>query len=78
MTHPGQELKLLRELAGLSQHELCSLCSIPRTKLSAFECGYRSLPDEDYDRAERTLHQAITDKREKFEAMMSRELAAQR
>jgi len=75
MEHPGKELKRLRELAGLSQYELSHVCGVARNRLSLFECGYSSLPDGDYDKAERALHRAITEKREQFETMISRELA---
>lgn len=78
MEHPGKELKRLREIAGLSQYELSNLCGVARNRLSVFECGYSRLPDEDYDRAERALHRAIIEKRERFETMMSRELATER
>lgn len=75
MDHPGKELRRLRELAGLSQWELSNLCGVARNRLSVFECGYSTLSDDDYDRAERALYLVITEKRKKFEAMMSKALA---
>jgi transcriptional regulator with XRE-family HTH domain len=76
MEHPGKELKRLRELAGLSQYELSTLCFIPRNRLSLFECGYCEMRDEDYERAERVLQRAIVEKHKNFEAIVSRNTTA--
>jgi transcriptional regulator with XRE-family HTH domain len=76
MEHPGKELKRLRELAGLSQYELATLCFIPRNRLSLFECGYCAMRDEDYEKAERVLQQVIVKKHKSFEDILSRSTSA--
>ena len=71
MEHPGKGLKRLRELAGLSQYELSNLCSVPRNRLSLFECGYCEMRDEDYERAEGVLQQLIAEKHRDLESIFS-------
>lgn len=36
---PGESVRILRELQGLSQIQLSALCGIPQTTLSAIENG---------------------------------------
>lgn len=36
---PGESVRILRELQGLSQTQLSALCGIPQTTLSAIENG---------------------------------------
>lgn len=43
---PGEALKMLRELQGLSQNELTALTNIPQSNLSALENGTRTLGRE--------------------------------
>ena len=72
MEHPGKELKQLREVAGVSQHELSKRCGIPRNRLSLFECGYCEMRDDDYDKAERALRRVIEERRITCNALLSR------
>lgn len=36
---PGESVRIIRELQGLSQNQLASLCGIPQTTISSIETG---------------------------------------
>lgn len=36
---PGESVRIIRELQGLSQNELSALCGIPQTTISSIETG---------------------------------------
>jgi len=58
----GKELKRLRQLAGLSQSELCKLSGIARSRVSSFECGYCELTGGETVRADRVIRGVLADR----------------
>jgi transcriptional regulator with XRE-family HTH domain len=67
----NNQLKRLREVAGLSQYQLSSLSGITRNRLSLFECGYVQLKDEEYGLAERAIRDVLYEKKEQFRTALS-------
>jgi transcriptional regulator with XRE-family HTH domain len=63
-------LKLLRELAGLSQYEFARLSGISRGRISLVECGHSQLNEDERVRAERALRATIADRYESFRSIV--------
>jgi transcriptional regulator with XRE-family HTH domain len=61
-TSGGKELKRLRQVAGLSQSELCKLTGIARSRISSAECGYCELTDGETARADRVIRGTIVER----------------
>ncbi|MDE1887834.1 MAG: helix-turn-helix transcriptional regulator [Gammaproteobacteria bacterium] len=40
---PGESVRIIRELQGLSQNQLAALCGIPQTTISSIETGRTNL-----------------------------------
>jgi transcriptional regulator with XRE-family HTH domain len=65
-------LRLLRELAGLSQYELAGLSGISRGRVSLVECGHSSLNEDEQSRAERVLRAAIAERYKSLQSVVER------
>jgi transcriptional regulator with XRE-family HTH domain len=68
----SKDLKLLRELTGLSQYEFERLSGISRGRISLVECGHSQLNEDEHCRAERALRAAITDRYKNFKSIVER------
>ena len=53
---PGEALRMIRELQGLSQNELAKLSGIPQSNISALENGSRQLGRERAITLAKALH----------------------
>lgn len=53
---PGESVRIIRELQGLSQTQTSALCGIPQTTLSAIENGRVNLGVERAKSLARALH----------------------
>jgi transcriptional regulator with XRE-family HTH domain len=71
MESKNNQLKRLREVAGLSQYQVAILSGIARNRLSLFECGYVQLKDEEYGLAERVIRDVLFEKKEQLRTALS-------
>lgn len=53
---PGESVRIIRELQGLSQGELSSLCGIPQSTISGIETGRINLGVERAEALATALH----------------------
>jgi len=66
------DLKTLRDLAGLNQHRAARVAGICRSRLSEAECGEVTLSPEEEGRLRRTLLRAIETRAAQMNGLLSR------
>ena len=58
-----EQIKRLRDIAGLSQHKLARLAGLGRNRISLFECGYVQLKEEELAVVQRAIRGVLIEKR---------------
>lgn len=73
-----EQIRRLRDIAGLSQFKLARLSGVARNRISQFECGYVQLQDEEYSLVEHAIRDVLVEKRQGLSTALSPDLESAR